>query len=192
METEKLDKESPKNQEGVDVPKNPEAEKPQGEEPEKSKELQSALAQKEHFREKFEEAKKQLEAKTPTEGVKDNIANRANPMEVVKLAKALEGYSEEETSFIIRNAKSERPEDIIGAASDEWVKDAIQARREKVEKEKKIPAPDSLTAPKTPAEEYGVKELRYMSPEDKAKRTAEHKELWLKDKKARKRKGTGV
>jgi len=84
-----------------------------------------------------------------------------NPMEVVKLAKALEGYSEEEVDFITRNATDKSINGVISASKDEWVKTAIDARREKVVQEKKIPgstSPDFSSFEKkitkdTPAEE---------------------------------------
>lgn len=129
-----------------DTPKNEEEEEtsetPEGENPEKeSKELQSALAQKKHYRDKFEKAEeelKRLKAKmTPDEGKK---LSNLEPMSVVKLAKALGDYSEDEVEFITRNANSDSPDDIIRASEDEWVAGAIKARREKVKKEKQIPS----------------------------------------------------
>jgi hypothetical protein len=87
--------------------------------------------------------------------------NTQNPMEVVRLAKALEGHSEEEVDFIARNATEKSIDGIIAASKDEWVKTAIDARREKVAQENKIPgstSPDSSSFEKkitkdTPPEE---------------------------------------
>jgi len=62
-----------------------------------------------------------------------------NPMEVVKLAKALEGYNEDEVDFIVRNASDKSVSGIIDATKDEWVETAIGAKRLKVEGEKKLP-----------------------------------------------------
>jgi hypothetical protein len=80
-----------------------------------------------------------------------------DPLEAVKLGKALKDFDEDETSFIIKNAKSKKPEDIISASKDSWVSDAIQARRTKVAKEKQILGPSSPGAtptfsPKSPQE----------------------------------------
>jgi len=78
-----------------------------------------------------------------------------NPMEVVKLAKALEGYSKEEVDFITRNSKSGKIDDIISITEDEWVKDAIDARRKKVGESNKVPgssSPDFASNQKSPQE----------------------------------------
>lgn len=66
-----------------------------------------------------------------------------NPMEVVKLAKALEGFSEDEVDFITRNAGTGKIDDIIKASKDEWVKDAIDARRKRASDSKKVPGSSS-------------------------------------------------
>ena len=113
---------------------------------EKSKELQSALAQKEHFREKaekFEARVKELEEKANPNEPFSKGETPQSPLDIVKLGKALNKYDETEVDFIIRNAQDKSPEGIIKASQDEWVKDAIQARREKVAKEQKIPAPSA-------------------------------------------------
>lgn len=106
----------------------------QEEKPAKDKEFQSLEAQKAHWREKAEKLEKQLSQKT---------VGGTNPMEVVKLAKALEGFSEEEVDFITRNAGSAKIDDIIKTTKDEWVKDAIEARRKKLADTKKIPGSSS-------------------------------------------------
>jgi transcription elongation GreA/GreB family factor len=123
----------------------------------KSIDTQSLQAQKEHQREKREIAEarvKELEAKlanVPT------ATQAVDPLEVVKLGKAVADYDEEETSFIIRNAKDKSPQGIIDASKDSWVQTAINARREKVAKEKQILGPSSPGAtptfsPKSPQE----------------------------------------
>ena len=135
---------------------------------EKSKELQSALAQKEHFRtkaEKLEAEKKTLEEKLKGTGQ----VMPTDPLEIVKLGKALAEYSEEEVDFIIRNASEKSPEGIIKASKDEWVMTAIQARRDKVEKEKQTLEPSTRTTPsKVPIESTPVEKLRELTPEQRA------------------------
>ena len=67
-------------------------------EPEKtdqSKDLQSALAQKEHFRKKYEDSLTKIEKLEKSPKVTPELPVASNPMEVVRLAKALEGYSED-------------------------------------------------------------------------------------------------
>ncbi|MCK9370833.1 hypothetical protein M0R04_13065 [Candidatus Dojkabacteria bacterium] len=106
----------------------------QEEKPEKTKEFQSMEAQKLHYKEKAERLEKQLSEKT---------VGGTNPMEVVKLAKALEGYNEAEVDFITRNAGGAKIDDVIKATKDEWVKDAIAARRKKEADSKKVPGSSS-------------------------------------------------
>lgn len=123
--------ETPKNELETETPQTPAAEKPE----DKSKDLQSALAQKEHWREKAEKLEKRLES--------SNIPTGTNPMEVVRLAKALEKYNEDEVEFITRNASEKSIDGIINASQDEWVRTAIDARREKVKNENAVPEPSS-------------------------------------------------
>lgn len=85
--------------------------------------------------ERFKEVNDKLKQKPQIAGT--------NPMEVVKLAKALEGFSEDEVDFITRNAGSAKIDDIIKATKDEWVKDAIDARRKKASDSKKVPGSSS-------------------------------------------------
>lgn len=115
---------------------------------ETSKDLQSALAQKEHFRAKAEKAEagiKTLEDKL--KGFTSQVSG--DPMEAVRLGKALAEHSEEDTDFIITYAKGKfnnlnpTPEQIIIASKDELVTTAIKARRDKVESENKTPEPSS-------------------------------------------------
>ncbi len=110
-------------------------------EQEQDKSIKTAIAQKEHFKEKalkLETQLKELQAKMPT-----TAPTPQDPLELVKLAKALEGYDEEETQFIVRNAKSKDVKAIVEASKDDWVKTAIEAKREKDKKDNKIPSPDN-------------------------------------------------
>ena len=86
-----------------------------------------------------------------------------NPMEVVKLAKALEGFSEEEVDFITRNSGGAKIDDIIKATKDEWVKDAIAARRKKEADSKKVPG---STSPDFSAPSKNYRDIAKMSKED--------------------------
>ncbi len=86
-----------------------------------------------------------------------------NPMEVVKLAKALEGFSEDEVDFITRNSGSAKIDDIIKATKDEWVKDAIDARRKKASDSKKIPG---STSPDFSSPSKNYRDIAKMSKED--------------------------
>ncbi len=123
-----------------------EEETPEPEKVKKSKDLQSALAQKEHFRTKLEKA--ETEKKVLEEKLKGFASqSTGSPMEAVRLGKALADNSEEEADVIITYAKGKfntlnpTPEQIIQASKDDWVTTAISAKREKVAGENKTPEP---------------------------------------------------
>jgi len=111
---------------------------------EKSKELKSALAQKEHFRTKAEKA--EADRAALEEKLKGNIeVKNLNPLEVVKLGKSLANYNEQETEYVIERAKGKfntlepTPAQIIEASKDEMTQLTITAMREKVKKDKTPP-----------------------------------------------------
>lgn len=114
-------------------------------------EIQRRDAQIAHWREKAEKAEQKLntfnQPSNPSpEPKKDNVEiweAPQDPLEVVRLGKALQNYDPEETEFIIRNASNKTIDGIIKAEQDEMVQLAIKSRREKVAKENKIPAPGS-------------------------------------------------
>lgn len=175
MENENEENDTLENESEEESPKTSEGENPEGEEPKKSKEpekaeeskeLQSALAQKEHFREKFEKAQKDLEGlkgKPKTE-----LPQAQSPMEIVRLAKALEGYNEEEVEFVTRNAAEKSIDSMIEATKDDWVKTGIQAKRDKVANESKTPEPSTKqTLSKKPVEKITPEEVSNMSVKEK-------------------------
>ena len=57
-------------------------------------------------------------------------------LEFIKLGKKLQDYSDEEIDFATNYAKSKSPQDILSALDNEMVQLAINAKREKVEKER--------------------------------------------------------
>lgn len=101
---------------------------------EKDPEIQRRDAQISHYREKLDKAEGEL-----NQYKKSGVPMPQDPMEVVKLAKSLEGYNEDEIEFITRNASEKSPSGIIDATKDEWVQSAIEKRREKVAQEQKTP-----------------------------------------------------
>lgn len=155
METQETNEEEASETSNEETEKTKKAEKP-----EKSIDVQSVLAQKDHFRTKLEKSeaeKKVLEEKL--KGFTSQITG--DPMEAVRLGKALKDTSEEEADVIITYAKGKfntlkpTPEQIIQASKDEWVTTAITAKREKVAGENKTPAPSSPSTTlggKTPEE----------------------------------------
>ena len=178
MNEEIIENETLKNEEEKETPETPEAEKP-----DKSKELQSALAQKDHFREKAEKAEKRVaemeeRLKSSVPAQKQETAPR-DPVELVRLTKALSGFDEDETSFILNYAKEKTPEAIIKAANDDWVKTAIQAKREKVAKEKSVPTPSS------PATKVSTEDLKKVISEGRVESDVARKVAELEAKKGR-------
>lgn len=113
-------------------------------EEDKNPEIQRRDAQISHYRDKLEKAESEID-KYKSSGV----PMPTDPMQVVKLAKSLEGYSEDEIEFVTRNASEKSPSGIIEATKDEWVQDAIEKRREKVAQEKKVPESSSPSASKS-------------------------------------------
>jgi ATP-dependent exoDNAse (exonuclease V) alpha subunit len=67
--------------------------------------------------------------------------SQSDPRDIVRLTKALSGFNDEEVSFIYRNAKSQKLDDIIEATKDPWVSSAIESQRIKVAQEKKVLEP---------------------------------------------------
>lgn len=166
MEEEEKENETPKNEEEEESSETPEE---KTEEKSDSKELQSALAQKEHFRKKYEKAQEELSKLNVPQETKDASKQpEQNPMEIVKLAKALEKFNEDEIEFITRNATDKSVDGILKASKDEWVNDAITARREKVAKEKKNIEPSTKVSPSDKTlDEVSPKDLKNMSSKER-------------------------
>lgn len=77
---------------------------------------------------------------------KPPIINTDNPIDsvdLIKLGKKLQDYSDEEIDFATEVAKSKKPEDILKALENPFVKEGIKSYREKVEKEKQALKPSS-------------------------------------------------
>ncbi len=137
LETE-LENETLENEPSEELKTLQEENKKLKEENEKAKkDFQTVSAQKEHFREKLEKVQPKEQKETPS------LTDATNPLELVKLAKAFSDYDADEVEFITNHAKSSKTEDLLKSANDEWVKRAIKARREEIEKEKKTPSPSS-------------------------------------------------
>jgi hypothetical protein len=135
---------------------------PESDGAETDKSMKTAIAQKEHFKEKAQKLEQQLnelKSKMPT-----NQNQGQDPIEIVKLTKALEGRSEDEVQFILRNAKGKDAQSIIDASKDEWVQAAIEAKREKSKRENKIPSPDNPSGESF--RERGFLDIKGMSDAD--------------------------
>jgi hypothetical protein len=134
-----------------------------------SKKLQTALAQKEHYREKNEKNERRLrELEGKAKESSQIETSNSSPMEIVRLAKALGDFSDEEIEFITRNSEDKTPEGIINASKDEWVKTAIEAKREKVEKESKNLEPSTKVSPSDKdLDDISPKELKSLSKKER-------------------------
>jgi len=66
----------------------------------------------------------------------NNTGNQLDSVDLIKLGKKLQDYSDEELDFVTEHAKSKKPEDILKALENPYIRAGIEAQREKVEKEK--------------------------------------------------------
>ena len=122
---------------------------PQGDNPDKIKqpevldpEIQKRDAQIVHWRDKAAKLEEENKKLNPQPAPNPQPEQKAyDPFEAVRLGKVLQGFSEEETDFILRNSKSKSIEDIQKSVQDEMVQFAITSRREKVKKENNVPSP---------------------------------------------------
>ncbi len=112
----------------------------------KSKELQSALAQKDHYREKFEKAESDRKALEARLNNKPDAETKVEALDLIKLGKKLQDYSDLEIDFATAHAKSKNPEEILRVLDDPMVKLAIQAHREKEAKDRQALKPSGTQA----------------------------------------------
>lgn len=65
-----------------------------------------------------------------------NKDSQIDSVDLIKLGKKLQDYSDEELDFVTEHAKSKKPEEILKALENPFIQAGIQSHREKVEKEK--------------------------------------------------------
>ena len=70
----------------------------------------------------------------------------ADSIDLIKLGKKLQDYSDDELDFVTDYAKSKKPEDILKALDNPYIQQGIKAQREVLEKEKLALAPSSTQA----------------------------------------------
>jgi hypothetical protein len=90
----------------------------------KEKDLSTALAQKEHWREKAEKGK--------------SGEPGADPIDLIKLGKKLQDYDDEELDFVTKFAGTKNPEEVLKALENDFVKSAIDSHRKEVEKKRTL------------------------------------------------------
>ena len=139
---------------------------------EQDKEIQTRDAQIAHWRDKakkLEEKVKNLETSKPKNSEDEEIWETTNdPMDTIRLGKSLKDYSEEETEFIIQNAPTKNIKGIMDAEKNEMVRLAIQAKREKVAKEKSLaPNTNQPESEKPKTIEERLKEAKTFDEEEK-------------------------
>ena len=137
---------------------------------EQDKEIQTRDAQIAHWRnkaKKLEEENNSLKSKKNSED--EEIWETTNdPMDTIRLGKSLKDYSEEETEFIIQNAPTKDIKGIMDAEKNEMVRLAIQAKREKVAKEKSLaPNTNQPESEKPKTIEERLKEAKTFDEEEK-------------------------
>lgn len=77
---------------------------------------------------------------------KNPIIRQDNPVDsvdLIKLGKKLQDYSDVELDFVTEFAKSKKPEDILKALENPFIQQGIKSQREKVEKENLTLKPSS-------------------------------------------------
>lgn len=67
--------------------------------------------------------------------------SQVDSVDLIKLGKKLQDYSDDELDFVTEHARSKKPEDILRALENPFIQAGITAHREKVEKEKLILKP---------------------------------------------------
>jgi hypothetical protein len=184
MENNEQEMETPQTEEGEETPEVP-AEKTKENQDELLKKFQSAEAQKEHWREKAEKAEAELKKLKPEEQPKTEpkIVKETNPKLMLRLSKALTDYNEDEIDFIYQVSRDDSPETIIETSKSDWVQLAINAKREKVAKEKQIPEPGNVP---------GGKSTKGLSVEDIDKEPDSHKKAFDDFRKTGKLPGEGI
>lgn len=97
--------------------------------------------------EKAEKALKKYMSNPP-----EQVGSSVDPVELVRLGKKLQDYSDDELDLGVTLAKSKKPEDILKAFENPIVQAGIKAQREKVEKEKGLKPSGTQTESEKPKE----------------------------------------
>lgn len=119
-------------------------------------ELKAALAQKEHWREKFDKLQEQIKQMTTEEKKeevnKEESEDKESIFDLMKKISVLKDYSPEELSFISDYAKGKglQPEDVV---SDDNIKIWVDAHRNKVAGEEKTLEPSNRSVGEVKDEE---------------------------------------
>jgi hypothetical protein len=122
------------------------------------KDLETALAQKAHWREKAEKLQAQIDALKPKEEPKKQPED---DLSIVKKVKLLSGLSEEQISFVSNYARG-TGKSLEDTLQDQSVKIAIEAMDKKMQEEKKVPEPNygGATFNQKPISELSSQEIK--------------------------------
>lgn len=117
-----------------------------------------------NYKIRAEKAEKSLPQKDLSKGSPGN----PDAIDLIKLGKKLQDYTDDELDFVTEHAKSKKPEDILKALENPFIQAGIEANRQKVAKERQALTPSDTqseaNAPKSLAEK-----LAGASLEDKEK-----------------------
>jgi hypothetical protein len=87
-------------------------------------------------------------------------------LESIKIGKKLEKYSDDEIDSVAKIIKSNKPEDILNALDNSFIKQGIELEREKLKEKNKIPGSSSSGFA---SEDKTGEEIAKMSPEEHRK-----------------------
>ena len=113
--------------------------------------------------EAYEAQKKRAEkAEAELKKLKSQPTVEVDSVDLIKLGKKLQDYSDDELDFVVDYAKSKKPEAVLKALENPYVQAGIEAQRKKVEKEKSL-KPSGTQAisdkPKSLAEEMNSADM---------------------------------
>jgi hypothetical protein len=87
-------------------------------------------------------------------------------LEAIKIGKKLEKYSDDEIDSVAKIIKSNKPEDILSALDNSFIKQGIELEREKIKESNKIPGSSSSGFT---SDEKSSDEVKNMTPEEHRK-----------------------
>lgn len=103
--------------------------------------LEALEREKEEALKKFEDqrirAEKAEKAKKLLDPLKvEKTESSFEPIELVKVGKKLQDYSDDELDFVVEHSKSKNPDDILKTLENPFIQAGIKARREQLERER--------------------------------------------------------
>lgn len=123
------------SQEEMETPTNQgETETPETKQEKPEVDVNTVLAQKDHFRTKAEKLEKEIAELRGKTSPDSNLT-----LQAIMIGKKLDKYSDDEIFSVAKVIKSDKPEDILNALENSFVKRGIEAERQEKNNLKKIP-----------------------------------------------------